>query len=51
MADVSSVIAANREAVSGLNAASERCGAVWTTPPAPGEVVAEPDRRACRAVD
>jgi DinB family protein len=37
MADVSTVIAANREAVSELIAASERCSAVWTTPRAPGK--------------
>jgi hypothetical protein len=37
MADVSAVIAANREAVNELIAISERCGAVWTTPRAPGK--------------
>jgi hypothetical protein len=37
MTDVSTVIAANREAVNELVAASERCGAVWTTPRAPGK--------------
>ena len=37
MADVSAVIAANREAVSDLIAASERCNAVWTAPCAPGK--------------
>ncbi len=37
MADVTTVIAANREAVSELVAASERCGPVWTTPRAPGK--------------
>ena len=37
MADVSAVIVANREAVNELVAASERCGAVWTTPRAPGK--------------
>jgi hypothetical protein len=37
MADVSAVISANREAVSELIAVSDRCGAVWTTPRAPGK--------------
>ena len=37
MADVTTVIAANREAVNELVAASERCAAVWTTPRAPGK--------------
>jgi len=37
MADVSAVIAANREAVNNLVAASERCSAVWTVPCAPGK--------------
>ena len=37
MADVSPVIAANRDAVNELIAASERCGAAWTTPRAPGK--------------
>jgi len=37
MADISASIAANREAVSGLIDASERCSAIWTTPCAPGK--------------
>jgi len=37
MTDVSTVIDANREAVNQLIAASERCGAVWTSPRAPGK--------------
>jgi len=37
MADVSTVIAANKEAVNELVAASERSAAVWTTPRAPGK--------------
>jgi uncharacterized protein DUF1569 len=37
MVDVSTVIAANREAVNELIAASERCHAVWTTPRASGK--------------
>src|SRR5262245_5352736 len=37
MADVSAVIAANRAAVNELIAVSERCGAAWTTPRAPGK--------------
>jgi hypothetical protein len=37
MADVSAVIAANREAVNELIAASEQCGAVWTTPRGAGK--------------
>ena len=37
MADVSAVIAANREAVNDLIAASERCGTSWTAPCAPGK--------------
>jgi hypothetical protein len=37
MADVNAVIAANREAVSELIAASERCSAVWDAPRAPGK--------------
>jgi hypothetical protein len=51
MADVSAVIAANREAVNELIAASEQCGAVWTTPRGAGKVVAESDRRTRRAID
>ncbi|PYR66919.1 MAG: hypothetical protein DMF88_14670 [Acidobacteria bacterium] len=37
MADVSAVLAANREAVSDLIAASDRCSACWTAPRAPGK--------------
>ena len=37
MADVNSVLAANRAAVMDLVAAAERSGATWTTPRAPGK--------------
>lgn len=37
MADVNTVLDANRDAVAELLAAAERCGAVWTVPPAPGK--------------
>jgi hypothetical protein len=37
MADVSASIAANRDAVRDLIAASERCSASWTAPCAPGK--------------
>ena len=37
MPDLDSTLIANREAVNELAAAAERCGAVWTTPRAPGK--------------
>lgn len=37
MADVTAVMHANREAVTELVAASERCASLWTTPRAPGK--------------
>ena len=37
MADISTMLAANRDAVSDLIAAAERSGGVWTAPRAPGK--------------
>ena len=37
MADLNSTLAANRDAVAELIAASERCRGAWTTPRAPGK--------------
>jgi len=37
MPDLDSALVANREAVNELAAVAERCGAVWTTPRAPGK--------------
>ena len=37
MADINSMLAANRQAVDDLIAASERCADVWITPRAPGK--------------
>jgi hypothetical protein len=37
VADINSVLTANRDAVAELVAASERCGTAWTVPRAPGK--------------
>ena len=37
MADVSTALGANRDAVADLIAAAEKCGGAWTAPPAPGK--------------
>ena len=49
MSDLNAALAESRAALEKLIAAGEKSGPAWTTPRAPGEVVAEPDRRARRA--